>query len=232
MLEGKMKVRTGLAASLVALSLMGGTAYGETLNPIQIENQKQGEVLPGSDTFVPTVGVPTDVSPDHVSDADYCAWAITVGLPCGEIGDALPPVFRQLDGRSLSPVVQVGPYCQGTVKAAFAGLYWIWGTMHVHCSVPVTLILRVEIVSSYVLPGGVGDRVVGSGIDAAANVTDWDVTGQADCHRALAGQRVVGFYKVTGTIWAITPNGLSNIAAGTTGVTALPCADRSVPTAI
>lgn len=137
-----------------------------------------------------------------------------VGLPAA--GAATPP---------RPPTVLLGGHCRGEVDPPRNGFTTIWSDLWVRCDVPVYMVERLEIHSSYLLPGGAGDRVVSTAIGSRFGTED-HLHGTARCRWTATG--VGGFYYAQATLWVIY-RGQSSIARGRTEALPLPCTDTSIP---
>jgi hypothetical protein len=96
------------------------------------------------------------------------------------------------------------------------------------CTEKVTVIIRVELWSSYLLPGGAGERYRTGDIDSGVGYNHhWRL--EMACK--WTANRTAGFYFAKATVWAISERDHSEQSIGTirTPAWGLPCIDTSIP---
>jgi hypothetical protein len=118
--------------------------------------------------------------------------------------------------------------CHGELDVPQNSLTKIWTDLFVDCTEKVTVIIRVELWSSYLLPGGAGERYRTGDIDSGVGYNHhWRL--EMACK--WTANRTAGFYFAKATVWAISERDHSEQSIGTirTPAWGLPCIDTSIP---
>lgn len=111
------------------------------------------------------------------------------------------------------------------------GFMTLWSDLFVDCTEKVTVIIRLEIWSSYLLPGGAGEKYLAGEIDSGLGYNHhFRVT--IPCK--WTATRIGGHYLAKATVWAISEADHSQQSVGTIRTPAwpLPCIDNSIPGAV
>lgn len=125
--------------------------------------------------------------------------------------------------------------CHGELDVPNNGFMTMWTDLFVDCTEKVTVIVRIELWSSYMLPprpdgsgGGAGEKYRKGDIDSGVG---WNFHWRLDMPCKWVATRIGGFYFAKATVWAISERDHSVQSVGSIRTPAwpLPCLDESIP---
>lgn len=118
--------------------------------------------------------------------------------------------------------------CHVELDVPSNGFTTMWSDLFVDCTENVTVIVRVELWSSYLLPGGAGERFRKGEIDSGVG---WNHHFRVTMPCKWTATRVGGFYFARATVWAISEADHSQQSVGSIRTPAWPlsCVDSSIP---